>query len=216
MTARTRTTVAIGSALTLTALTGCGDDQQAALPSIEVPDPVESTSQSGPGHATGWHTETSSGDARGSDDTIGSIAAAQTPWPLVESVDVDALDAMRTDTAEDDEAVLALMEAAGYDQIGEYVVTVETGDEVTALIVDWSEVTPDAERSQWTDAVEQRGALLLATVTDLDEIYFHPPGGRDDVSYIDRLMADEMVGQSLLEVGATRGGLAEILEILGR
>lgn len=133
--------------------------------------------------------------------------------PLRETVDVEALDELRTEHVGNNSAVLALAAAAGMPEVAEYTVELHTDEEpygITFHIVDDS---VELEMWELLLTMENRGVLLMATIENLDEIYILMEDGESG-AYLERSRADEMVGASVAELGADTGGLREIVERL--
>lgn len=131
----------------------------------------------------------------------------------LDAVDVAALDRSRTRTAEDRAAVRDLVEAAGLGETGDLTVEVESAGDATVLVLDWSRVSP-AVAQDWPYVVEDCGALLLATIDDLDEIHFHRSDAEVADGYLDRAIADVLAGGPVDEIGASRVGLEDLLDRL--
>ncbi|MGC5614736.1 hypothetical protein [Georgenia sp. Z1491] len=191
----TRSAAAVGCLLVALGASGCSGDQR-SVPSMVVAWPQEPTSTSEP--ATGAAASGTDGDA----GDPGADASAP--------VDLEALDAARTDTVEDAGALRALLDAVGLDDLGEYSVSVDPGASPVVLEIGWDEPAPSAAR--WPDTVEERGVLLLATIADLDEIRFHLEGGTGTDGHVDRASADRLLEEPVDELGATTEGLREILD----
>jgi hypothetical protein len=133
--------------------------------------------------------------------------------PIREIADAEALDANRTDTVGDNSAVIALLDAAGAGEIGEYEVVLQTDTEPSGIDIRYSSINPDIEEWEWMETGHDIGVLLLATIGNIDSvIYTHPDGESGGATTRETATWD--LGADPLEVGADRGGLQEMIENL--
>lgn len=209
MIASTRSVAALGSTLALLGTGACGSADDRAIPTMVV----------------AWPQEGGGGEAQGglpaqeptapAVEPDGAVSTFRTGGPaeLTETVDVEGLDAARTATVEDRSAVVELLDAAGIGELGGYTLSIETGPRVL-LVIDWTSVDPALDDDAWPEAVRDRGALLLATIGDLDAIVFQRPGDGGGDAAIDRTRADTLVDEPVGQLGATPAGLRELVAAL--
>ncbi|MGO1833161.1 MAG: DUF4825 domain-containing protein [Actinomycetaceae bacterium] len=177
-------------------------------------DEPEAPPEDGDGGEDGAPTDPEECDAPpGSDCDYAPDEPLELTLPIREIADADALDANRTDTVGDNSAVIALVDAAGAGELGEYEVALQTDTEPYSIDIRYSSINPEIEEWEWMETGHDIGVLLLATIGNIDMVlHTHPDGESGGATTRETATWD--LGADPLELGADRGGLLEMIENL--